>query len=323
MSRRGGGGGGRGRGGSKSTLSSSKEMLKRSASEAGLDDRHIKVLSDITRPPLFPDFLWKSTGHYWNEDDVTVNNNHDMQQQLNPIKTEPSLVPSPVLTCKKLPASMIGMINKQRELTKRFQNSAYYIRPSTAVDIVRYSDRMDGNKSHLPHRTPDMAVLASLSVCATNDNGSAKLIPTADDTKYFPEELLPIKKANIKRRNGQSSRNSQPKSDFSTATAVAIKLENLGYQEETGKMRTISITSNTSNDDLMLTVPAPAIANARKSSEADETVLDDMEDDEEDNEDDNHMLEEHVEEELGEDYTTNYYASDDENNDDDDGEPTY
>ena len=101
MSRR-GGGGGRGRGGSnKSTLSSSKELLKRSAFEAGLDDRHIKVLSDITRPPLFPDFLWKSTGHYWDttEDTTTAvescigsnssNKNQDvLLQQQHPIKTE-------------------------------------------------------------------------------------------------------------------------------------------------------------------------------------------------------------------------------------------
>ena len=319
MSRR--GGGGRGRGGSKSTLSSSKELLKRSASEAGLDDRHVKVLSDITRPPLFPDFLWKSAGHYWNEEDVPEKGNHDNMHHQQPIKTETSLPSRGVVTGNKLPASMISMINKQRELTKRFQNSSYYIRPGTIVDIVRYSDRADSNKNHTqPQSTAHATVLASLGACTTNT--SAKYIPTTDDSKYFPEELLPIKKTNLKLHNDHSSPTRTSKYAMKTDTAVAIKLEKLDYQEETGKIRTTSITSMTSNDDLMLSVPAPATENPRKSSEADETVLGDLE---EDDEDDNDILEENVEEELGEDYTTNYYASDDDNNDDDndDGEPTY
>ena len=218
---------------------------------------------------------------------------------------------------------MMSMIDKQRELTQRFKLSSYYIRPSTIVDIERYSDRVDSTKNHLSQRTADVAVLTSLSGCDTN--GCAKYIPNGDDTKYFPEELLPKKKANKRQRDSHLSSIHKPKPDV---TAVAIKLEKLDYQEERVKMRTTSITSITSNDDLMLTVPATKIDNARKSSEADETLLGDMEDDEDNDDeiDDANILEGNVEEELGEDYTTNYYASDDENNDYDDnngGEPTY
>jgi hypothetical protein len=306
--------------------------MKRSASEAGLDDRHIKVLSDITRPPLFPDFLWKSTGHYWNEEDLATENKPQnptqLQPQQQPIKTESS----PSVAYPKQPASLISMINKQRELTKRFQNSSYYIRPNTIVDIVRYSDRMESHKSHRaqPSTSADVAVLASLSVCARNARSDDKIASiAANDTKYFPEELLPIKKkSKLIQRRKLSER---VRSDLNNATAdVAIKLEKWNSQEESGKIRTTSITSLASNDDLMLTVPPPTTTKARKSSDADETILGDIDiDDDDEEEDDNNdnLLEENVEEELGEDYTTNYYASEDENNDDDDnngdGEPTY
>ena len=322
MSRR--GGGGRGRGGSKSTLSSSKELLKRSASEAGLDDRHIKVLSDITRPPLFPDFLWKSSGHYWNEEEGDAAlKTQDLLQQ-HPVKTETTTTPSLSASNKKLPASMISLIHKQRELTKRFQYSSYYIRPTTTVDIVRYADRVDSNKNPMQHSSPDVTILASLSTLSSNS--SSKNTPFIADAKYFPEELLPMKKTKSRRQNQHSTGSLTPirKSDTTTANEVAIKLETLDHQEVSGKLRTTSITSLTSTDDLMMTVPLPLNINDRKSSEADETILGEIDDDDED--DENNIIEENVEEELGEDYTTNYYASEDDNNDDnndDDGEPTY
>jgi hypothetical protein len=323
MSRR--GGGGRGRGGSKSTLSSSKELLKRSANEAGLDDRHIKVLSDITRPPLFPDFLWKSSGHYWNEEEDAALKTQDLLQQ-HPVKTETTTTPPSSTTNKKLPASMISLIHKQRELTKRFQYSSYYIRPTTTVDIVRYSDRVDNNKNPMQHRSPDATILASLSTHSTNS--SSKNTPFIAVTKYFPEEILPMKKKNSRRQNQHSTGSLTPirKSETTTANEVAIKLETLDHQEESGKLRTTSITSLTSTDDLMMTVPLPLHMKDRKSSEADETILGEIDDEDEDDDNNNDILEENVEEELVEDYTTNYYASEDDNNDDnndDDGEPTY
>jgi hypothetical protein len=337
MSRR-GGGGGRGRGGSKSSNSNAtKELLKRSASEAGLDDRHVKVLSDITRPPLFPDFLWKSSGNYWNEEEEIDSSNNNINglglqpQQQQSMKSE---APSPAaVTPRKLPAAMASTNDKQREMNRRFQNAPFYIRPGVHVDIVRYSDRVERNKGKAT--TPDVAVLASIAIASSNGHGMKNTAAIAAAYKsYFPEELLVGEKRNTRRpkerKAGGRSKTQTP--DTTTAHAVAMKLEKLDHQEEErDKVRTTSITSITSNDDELLLLPVPPLTtskNTRQTGEAEEAVLSDDDNVDDDDDDDDHRhdaLEDNVEEELGEDYTTNYYASDDDNNnnDDDDGEPTF
>ena len=334
MSRR--GGGGRGRGGSKSTSNATKELLKRSASEAGLDDRHVKVLSDITRPPLFPDFLWKSSGNYWNEEEEIDSSNNNINglglqpQQQQPMKSE---APSPAaVTPRKLPAVMASTNDKQREMNRRFQNAPFYIRPGVHVDIVRYSDRVERNKGKAT--TPDVAVLASIAIASSNGHGMKNTAAIAAAYKsYFPEELLVGEKRNA-RRPKERKAGGRSKTQTSDTTTVAMKLEKLDHQEEErDKVRTTSITSITSNDDELLLMPVPPLTtskNTRQTGEAEEAVLsddDNVDDDDDDDDDHRHdALEDTVEEELGEDYTTNYYASDDDNNnnnDDDDGEPTF
>jgi hypothetical protein len=351
MSRR----GGRGRGGGgRSALTSSRELLKRSAAEAGLDDRHIKVLSDITRPALFPDFLWKSTGRYWNEDDeanntgdgVNVNVNIDDKSKMDILSLQPSNA-----SVKKLPAAMMSTIQKQRELTHRFQMAPYFVRPNTVVDIVRYSDRLDAKSGIHAHTAPDAIVLASLSATSTlsqdqhnsNNNHSPNIL-TADD-KYLPNELWTqttrISKGQhdetVKRRRIQPLADMIVSNPLTTSvttndymkmqeTAMVRKLEELDHRES-NKTRTSSITSITSNndDDLVVTQIIPSTTrNNRTLSDADDILqlgADGNDDDEDDENVD--LLEDNGEEELNEDYITNYYASEDDNDDDNDGEPTY
>jgi hypothetical protein len=345
MSRRGGGSGGRGRGGgsNKSTLSASKELLKRSASEAGLDDRHIKVLSDITRPPLFPDFLWKSTGHYWSEEEYNPTNNNDT----NNIKIEQEEQVKPTLKATtKLPTSMISLINKQREMTQRFQSSSYYVRPNTVVDVVRYRDRKNLQNNNNNNHTPDAKVLSSFS---PYNNRNHNIL--AADAMYFPEELLLLNSNNSSKKKsnpnlkGHSQQSQQQKripsnlslqnkdttdinsfksnSSVEQTNSFAVKLEELDNQEmaiissspTTGltKLRTTSITSlSIGNDDYNV-----------KARENDEKGnINNNNNNEDDDVDDEDITIPIEEEELVEDYTTNYYASDDED-DGDDGEPTY
>jgi hypothetical protein len=283
MSRR----GGRGGGNSRSSVSVSKELLKRSASEAGLDDRHLKVLTDITRPPLFPDFLWRSTGKYWTEEDRANN------------ETGRPATESRQVSATKRPASVISLINKHREITKRFQNGPYYVRPAAVVDIVRYSDRQKNQTMS----TPDTIVLASFS----KSNHTL-----ATDQRYFPTELLNLndrKKRTRKTPALTASAAIQPSHQPSMKSfddMVVVKLEELAHEESSSSatisgIRVDHVTSNASTNTTAANETAP--------------------DDDEEEEDGLAPIQE--DEEEGEDYTTNYYNTDDESDHDDDGEPTY
>lgn len=107
---------GRGRGRGGGTLSASRLMLKRTALEAGLDDR---AVYDITRPPLFPDFTWHSSGRMWTDETEGTKE----------------------LQVTKRSSSQVYMISKQRELSSKFQESPHYVSPSQQVDIERYNKR--------------------------------------------------------------------------------------------------------------------------------------------------------------------------------------
>lgn len=186
MSKRGG------RGGGAPKLSVSKELLKRSAAEAGLDDRHLKVLTDITRPPLFPDFLWLSTGKYWDPDD------------------KPTQQTTELVTTKR-PAGTISLMNKQRELTARMQAGPHYVRPTAVIDVVRYSSRSN-NKLHM---APDAIVTESMGKTNTK---------LATDSRYFPAELLHPQKT--KAVDAVVVRKATAITD-----AVVVKLEELASKE--------------------------------------------------------------------------------------------
>jgi hypothetical protein len=111
-------------------------MLQRSAQEAGLDDRNLRNLQDITKPKLFPDYEWHSSGQKWDPDQPT----------------EPP-------AAQKRSASTIYLINKSREMHHRFQTSPYYVRPTQEVDVVRYGKRprpMEPDVSVLEHMGKQM-----------------------------------------------------------------------------------------------------------------------------------------------------------------------
>jgi hypothetical protein len=146
-------------------LSQGKEFLKQSAQEAGLDDRHMKLLSAITRPALFPDFTWHSSGNgYWDEADDERSNE---------------------LVVIKRAASTVYLMNKQRELNDRIQRSCHHIRPAQTVDVVRYNTQQQIT-------APDVAVMQSMGI-----NGKL-----ASDEQYFPV-LLNKKKGRAGRKKAK------------------------------------------------------------------------------------------------------------------------
>jgi hypothetical protein len=145
---------GRGRGrGRGAPPSGARLLLQRSAQEAGLDAGNLRGLQEITKPLLFPDFEWHSSGQ----------NGHD--------PTPASLQPAQS-SSKRATAPNIYLINKTREMHHRFQESPFYVRPSQEVDVVRY------NKRPRPVE-PDVHVAHSIGKTA--------------DPRYLPEELLPDK----------------------------------------------------------------------------------------------------------------------------------
>lgn len=178
---RGGWAGGRG-------LSLSKEFLKRSAQEAGLHDhRHIKLLSDIASPTLFPDMCWHSSGErYWN-----VSDESERMENLVVVKRAPATV---------------SILNKNSDLVDRMQRSSHYVRPEVAIDVIRYSTI---NNSNVP---PDIAVLKSMGI-----NGKL-----SSDERYFPLELLRKKKKSLKRKTVHVSADGELFDDEDTDAKVIV-----------------------------------------------------------------------------------------------------
>jgi hypothetical protein len=283
---------GRGRRGGKAKVSVSREFLKRSAAEAGLDDRHLRVLTDITHPTLFADFLWHSEGGYWDEDE------HQQQQQRNHlppkletttdvIKPEDPTSSSSVSVAaagnskssqsSKRSAGTIYWMNRQRELTTRMQASTHYIRCGDdpfsllALNQQPYSAFTNSTCS----RTPDREFLTSLSKLGS-------------DERYFPMELLaPHKLA----------------------------------QQKTSLARTTSSSGGTDGDVLVRTTTDMGVGGGDIPDAGEENNKTNEEEGEgEEEEAEQFNIEE---EEEGEDYTTNYYNTDDESDGGDGGEPTF
>jgi len=268
----------------------SKELLKRSAAEAGLDDRHLKVLTDITQPPLYPAFLWHSAGGYFDEPTTrelaeravaaaaSVDNNNTTSEQT---ANTNSNTPPPSLSRIKRTTGMVYIMNKQREMADHFAASAHNVPPTAPQDVARY---------RVPQRgAPDTAVLHQLSQSAAN----RKL---ATDERYFPAELL---------YSGSSSSSSSKKS-----RAIEIP---------SGEKLLEPVTSDT-----LMVDPSLLTTTKVKREEGVDNKGSDDEDDEEDDEPPEIAAEVDVEEE-GADYTANYSATDDDESagDDDGGEATF
>eukprot|EP00980_Cylindrotheca_fusiformis_P031027 scaffold25729_cov137-Cylindrotheca_fusiformis.AAC.4 len=109
---------GRGRGRGRSAPSGARLLLQRSAQEAGLGATSLKTIQDITRPQLFPDYEWHSSGRQLH------------QPQAAPTRSE-----------QQKSASTLYLIRKSRDIHHRFQNSPYYVRPTQEVDVNRYGKR--------------------------------------------------------------------------------------------------------------------------------------------------------------------------------------
>jgi len=171
---------GRGKRGGGGQLSQSKQLLKRSAQEAGLDsDRQRLSMQDIVRPALFPDFRWLVAGgrqSYLIDDAVKEESNGDDDAKVIPVGHKPgSMYPS--------------IIPKQRQLFQVWQQSPLHIQPLPEIDIARYGRPVMST-------APDQAVLLSLrssvamsSEAAKEDNGNT-MNKLATDERYFPAELL-------------------------------------------------------------------------------------------------------------------------------------
>lgn len=162
-----GGRGGRGRGRFGGNTSAAQLYLKRSAQESGLDDRNLTTLQDITRPALFPDFVFHSSGRPLDPAEVmaaatTTTVNVPLSQ---PVRTP----------------STLYLMQKGRDLQHRIQSSSNYVRLTSAVDVIRY-----GKQTAPVHA--DEAFLQDCSAAYRTDH------------RYLPRELLSKEPATKKPR---------------------------------------------------------------------------------------------------------------------------
>lgn len=107
---------GRGRGGYKPPTGA-QLFLQRSAQESGLDERNLRSLQDLTRPVLFPDYHWHSSGKTWRGTDEEV-----VQE----------------IVATKRTQSQIYLIRKSREIQHRMHTSPYFLQAAQETDVARY-----------------------------------------------------------------------------------------------------------------------------------------------------------------------------------------
>mmetsp|Transcript_20063 Transcript_20063/g.49284 ORF Transcript_20063/g.49284 Transcript_20063/m.49284 type:complete len:229 (+) Transcript_20063:95-781(+) len=111
---------GRGRGkGRGAPPSGARLLLQRSAQEAGLGSSSLKAIQDITKPALFPEYEWHSSGRQLNQPPIITNSRAEQQKN----------------------ASLNYLIRKSRDIQHRFQNSPAFVRPTQEVDVNRYGKR--------------------------------------------------------------------------------------------------------------------------------------------------------------------------------------
>lgn len=134
-----------------------------------MDDRNLRSLQDLTRPSLFPDIMWHSSGRPWRN-----------EEEAKEIKQT------------KRSASSIYLIRKSREIHMQMQESVYFVRPQTEVDIVRYRKR-----PRTSELSCDRAILEHMGKNVANSS-------------HVPEELLQRRtkktaKASAKTKSGDLS----------------------------------------------------------------------------------------------------------------------
>jgi hypothetical protein len=172
---------GRGRGrGRGAPASGARLLLQRSAKEAGLDDGNLRGLQDITKPFLFPDYEWHSSGrigHNLPGEVMPPNSVLSMSagggDAANFANAEEEKIPQPLMPVAKpkRSASAIYLINKSREIHHRFQNSAFFVHPTQEADVIRH-----GKERQRQQQRSDLLVLKQMGKTA--------------DSRYIPFELL-------------------------------------------------------------------------------------------------------------------------------------
>jgi hypothetical protein len=130
-----------------------------------LDDGNLRNLQDITKPQLFPDYEWHSSGkqgHMLPGDPViqplsvesagisalSANSDNDVKPLTAVAKTKRS-------------ASTIYLINKSREVHHRFQNSAFYVHPTQEADVIRH-----GKERQQQQQRADLLILKQMGKTA-------------------------------------------------------------------------------------------------------------------------------------------------------------
>ena len=131
---------GRGRGRAWKPPSGAQLLLQKSAQASGLDDRNLRTLQDLTRPTLFPDLMWHSSGKMWKTEEESTS----IQQT-------------------KRSSSAIYMIRKSREIHLKMQESVYHVRPAQEADVARYRKR-----PRAPEMPPDKIVLKHVGKSVAN-----------------------------------------------------------------------------------------------------------------------------------------------------------
>jgi len=161
---------GRGRGRGRGTPSNARLLLQRSAKEAGLDDGNLRNLQDITRPQLFPDYEWHSSGRKGHNlsGDPIAQPSSTVANGLSTDSVEQSLT---AVTKPERSASTIYLINKSREIHHRFQNSSFFVHPTQEADVIRY-----GKERQQQQQRADLLILKQMDKTA--------------DPLYIPSELL-------------------------------------------------------------------------------------------------------------------------------------
>ena len=160
---------GRGRGRGRAPPSGARLLLQRSAKEAGLDDANLRSLQDITKPELFPDYEWHSSGRKGHNlpGDPIVPPSSTVSENGVTVAVEPL---KPVAKPKRS-SSTIYLINKSREIHHRFQNSAFFVQPTQEADVIRY-----GKERQQQQQRADLLILKQMGKTA--------------DPDYIPQELL-------------------------------------------------------------------------------------------------------------------------------------
>ena len=166
---------GRGRGRGRAPPSGARLLLQRSAKEAGLDDGNLRNLQDITRPLLFPDYEWHSSGrkghHLPGDPVIPPSSGISADASASSGNDDNGTTPLTAVAKPKRSPSTIYLINKSREIHHRFQNSAFYVHPTQEPDVIRY-----GKERQQQQQRSDLLILKQMDKTA--------------DPRYIPPELL-------------------------------------------------------------------------------------------------------------------------------------